>query len=212
MQHFFILRAEPWREDDWLLDIFSERFGRMRVQLNRPSTPPDLFHYYAASWTQGEFPTLKGWHLVQSDFLQGKHLFCGLYANELLVRLLPEQEALPELFLCYQQTLSALTQDGLPDPWLRLFEWQLLQSLGYGFSWQKDAQGRALVAEKHYVFLPKSGFSESAMGFLGADILAFSRGENALPLWHMAKKILRLALDDIVDRPLLSRELFAYSR
>lgn len=210
MQRFYILRAEPWREDDWLLDIFTEQAGRMRVQLNRPSTPPDLFHCYCASWTQEELPSLKGWHLVRRDFLQGKNLFCGFYLNELLVRLLPEQEAAPELFARYQHTLAALTEDGLPDPWLRLFEWQLLQTLGYGFSWQLDAQGQAIRAHKHYAFTPKQGFSESALGFLGEDILAFARGESALPLWQMAKKILRLALDDILQQPLLSRELLQW--
>ncbi|MEN9463832.1 MAG: hypothetical protein RL217_13 [Pseudomonadota bacterium] len=210
MQRFYILRAEPWREDDWLLDILTEQTGRMRVQLNRPSTPPDLFHCYAASWTQAELPTLKGWHLVRSDFLQGKNLFCGFYVNELLVRLLPEQEAVPALYSRYQHTLTALTEAGLPDPWLRLFEWQLLQNLGYGFSWQLDALGQAICAHKHYAFMPKLGFSESALGFLGADILAFARGENALPLWQMAKKIMRAALDDILEQPLLSRELLQW--
>ena len=73
---FIFCAPEPWREDDWLLDIFTEQAGRMHCAIKSPSTPLILFHCYCASWTQG-IASLKGWHLsARHDFLQGK-TFCG---------------------------------------------------------------------------------------------------------------------------------------
>ncbi|MFY9178878.1 MAG: DNA repair protein RecO C-terminal domain-containing protein [Venatoribacter sp.] len=208
MQTLFVLKRQPLREHDWLLDVFSLERGRLTLVLNRPSYFPDLFTPYQGDWqTSRDWPLIKAWQIGQAYPLQDNALYCGLYLNELLNLLLPPNEPLPELFQAYQRTLEGLSQFSYPAPWLRLFEWQLLQDLGYGFSWLKDKQGLPIAAHKHYIFTAKEGFSEAATGFLGEYLLAFAQGSHDLNVWKQAQQVLRQALDSILEQPLLSREL-----
>ena len=144
MQALIILQRQPLREQDWLLDVFSRQRGRLSLVLNRPRLAPDLFTLYQGDWQPvQDWPALKGWQQQQCWPLQDTALFCGFYLNELLVKLLPRYEALPALFDAYQAALNGLHSSPVADPWLRLFEVQLLAQLGYGFSWQQDALGAA---------------------------------------------------------------------
>ena len=81
------------------------------------------------------------------NFLQGQMLFCGMYLNELLVRLLPLDDPQPQLFEHYTLSVQGLSH-GLPmQPLLRSFEWRLLEQLGYGFSFTEDVHGQALQGQ-----------------------------------------------------------------
>ena len=213
MEHFFILQAQPLRETDWRLDIFSRKHGRLLVNLNAPKVRPDMFTLYQAQWPQQELPALKGWQTLNTWPLADTVLYCGFYLTELLGQLLPSHEAFPHLFDHYQHALAALAQGAAPEPWLRTFETQLLQTLGYGFAWQTDSQGRAVHERALYQFKPQYGLTlTGAMGpctFLGADILAFAQGSSDPQHWRMARVILRTALDAILTKPLYSRDLLA---
>lgn len=213
MQALIVLQRQPLREQDWLLDVFSRQRGRLSLVLNRPQTVPDLFTLYQGDWQPAQdWPALKGWHRQQTWPLQDTALFCGFYLNELLVKLLPRHEPQPALFATYQATLNGLHNSPVADPWLRLFEVQLLTQLGYGFSWQQDSSGQPLQAGQYYRFVPGQGFSPAASGLAGADLLAFASGANALPLWRLARAVLRQALDHVLQQPLLSRELLLPAR
>ena len=208
MQELVVLQRQKLREHDWLLDVFTSKFGRMHIVLNRPTTPPDLFTLYRADWRPSdEWPQIKGWHIQKNWQLSETNLYCGLYLNELLVKLLPQHDAAEALFRFYQSAIEGLQQHDIPDPWLRLFEWQLLQQLGYGFSWESDTNGNAISAYEHYAFVPSLGFIKQPEGFRGVDIMAFAEGARDLPLWRMARTIFRKALEDVLQKPLCSREL-----
>lgn len=213
MQALIILQRQPLREQDWLLDVFSRQRGRLSLVLNRPRVAPDLFTLYQGDWQPAQdWPQLKGWQQQSLWPLQDTALFCGLYLNELLVKLLPRHEALPMLFDAYQATLNGLHSSPVADPWLRLFEVQLLAKLGYGFSWQQDADGRSINAQSRYQFIPGQGFIPAPGGLAGQDLLAFAAGSPDLPVWRMARMVLRQALDHVLQQPLLSRELLLPAR
>lgn len=210
MTQFVLLQYQPWREQDYWLDSFSAA-GRQPLLLNRPVFSPDLFTLYQGDWPLAQLPAVKGTEKIQHWSLTDTALYCGLYLNELLGLLLPEQDPQPQLFTQYCQTMAALAEGALPDPWLRLFEWQLLQSLGYGFSWQEDAQGRAVSPHYHYHFKPKLGFvlaaKDAPHALAGTDLLAIHQGSRTLAHWRIMRGVLRLALEDILPRPLISRAL-----
>lgn len=210
MPRFVLLQSQPWREQDVWLDSFSEA-GRQSLLLNRRAFSPDLFTLYQGAWPSASLPSVKAMQPVQSWALSGTQLYCGLYLNELLGLLLPENEPHPQLFHYYCQTLEALAEHSLPDPWLRVFEWQLLHALGYGFSWQEDAQGRAVSPHYHYQFKPRHGFvlaaEEAPLAISGSDLLAIAQGSRTLVHWRIMRVLLRMALEDILPRPLLSRAL-----
>jgi len=219
MKTLFVLQRQPLREQEWLLDILSAGQGRLSVVAGRTQPAADLHQRYQGDWAHAEdWPQLRGLRSLQTYSLQGRNLYCGLYLAELLVRLLPRHEAQPELFLTYAKTLEGLQNTALPDPWLRLFEYQLLQALGYGFSWQQDRDGRPITAEESYRFIAREGFVRSDAAVIspikspslpGEYLLELGQGRAQRPqCWAAAKQVLRCALEDLLERPLVSRELF----
>lgn len=209
MQRLVVLQCQPLAEQDWLLDCFSRERGRHRLTLKRPSQSPDLFIEYQGDWlAKTEWPSVKAWQAKKHWYLDSTELYCGLYLNELMVNLLPLDEPLPSVFNTYITTLQALTEKQWSEPWLRMFEWQLLQQLGYGFSWHNDNENHTIEPHTHYQFIPATGFVKADSGFKGEDIIAFAQGSKDVRVWRLAKPIFRLALDQLLAKPLSSRALF----
>lgn len=209
MQQLLVLHYQAIAEQDWLLDAFSGARGRHKLILKRPTHAPDLFIQYQCDWfAQADWPTIKAWQPTEEWSLEHSALYCGLYLNELLVALLPLAEPFPALFQLYKNTLQGLAANQWSEPWLRMFEWQLLQHLGYGFSWQKDSDSQAIVPHCFYQFVPATGFVKTSNGLSGHDILAFAQGSKDVRVWQLAKGVFRAALDDLIAGPLCSRTLF----
>jgi len=223
MKKLFVLQRQPIGEHQFLLDIFSAEQGRLSVVTPKRSSKqnfyiPDCFQQCQADWRPGEdWPNIKVLQLQQSYELADSALYCGLYLNELLVRLLSRHEPLPLLFQVYRSVLMGLEQGGAAEPWLRLFEHQLLQQLGYGVCWQYDSLQRPIDRKLSYRFNAQDGFVLHGAGqYSGADIHAFnvwlqnfSQLPGSVSVWQMAKQVLRLSLENILERPLVSRELFS---
>lgn len=232
MKKLFVLQRQPVGEHQFLLDIFSAEAGRLSVVTPKRSSKkdtfiPDYFQQCQADWRAGEdWPQIKVLQLRQSFLLRNNSLYCGLYLNELLTRLLPRNESAHDLFHLYASVINALEENndsdnaGALEPWLRLFEYQLLQQLGLGFSWQQDSLSRPITADQRYQFNPQEGFYLHGKGFFrGSDILAFAswlKNFAEVPVdvsvWQTAKQVLRLALENVLERPLISRQLFNPSK
>lgn len=71
--------------------------------------------------------------------LAGHALFCGFYLNELLLNLLPREDAHPRLYEAYVLALRRLPT-GLRKP-ICVASKALLLELGYGLRLEKDADG-----------------------------------------------------------------------
>src|SRR5690606_14294657 len=144
----------------------------------------------------------------------GQALFGGLYLNELLIRLLPAEDAHPALFEHYLATLPALAAHRPLEPLLRAFEWRLLGELGYGFALETDIAGRPVEPRRLYRLLPDAGLEpvESFQPglFSGAELLAMAEADWQVPgALAAAKRLMRQALaPHLAGRPLVSRELF----
>lgn len=150
----------------------------------------------------------------------GNALYCVMYVNELLVRLLPVHFPCPALFAAYQLALQQLALMQNPEPILRRFELQLLDTLGYAIDFGREAgSGTPLQDLEHYRFVPGSGFhacvapgatQRAGDVFAGTDLLAVAA--NALEheaTLRCAKRLLRLAINHhLGGRPLNSRALF----
>ncbi len=213
LQPAFVLHSRAFRETSFLLELFTESHGRIGVLargarsrfrgLSRPFVP------LLASWSgKTELMNLQTLEATAPPFyLMGMGLLSGLYLNELLVRLLPQLDAVANLFALYQQTLQAMQQE-FKQRYLRLFEKALLAELGYGLSFA------AIEEHEQYCFLPQQGFIKNAAS---ADALTFS-GRSLLAFHHdtlttaedlrTAKQITRLALAPLLgNKPLMSREI-----
>lgn len=209
MKHWFLLRRQPVGEQDHLLDLLTESQGLVRVRVSPPVLTPDLLTEYRGDWQSGrDWPRLRGVEPVKRLGMRGDALVCALYVSELLLQLLPVSDEQPHIYPLYRQTLSALNEGEASDLWLRFFEMQLLEQLGYGFSWSVTSSGDSVRAEQLYVFEPGQGLALSEQGVSGADLLAIAAGElNTPAALSAARQILRQAIHHLLPRPLVSREL-----
>jgi recombinational DNA repair protein (RecF pathway) len=92
-------------------------------------------------------------------------ILSGFYLNELLLRLLPGEEAQPEIFGAYSAALEALASEGAEQEALRLFEKMLLEQLGYGLDLgHETGGGEPLTAEGYYHFRPGHGHVRGSRG------------------------------------------------
>jgi DNA repair protein RecO (recombination protein O) len=144
-------------------------------------------------------------------------LYAGLYLNELLLRLLRDDDPHPRLFEGYEETLEELTASVDPEPALRNFERLLLKECGYELTLAHVAEsGDAIVPGAAYRYVPDVGFyrvSESVddrLVFDGATLLAIAESDFAGERTRRAaKQIMRRALaPHLGDKPLRSRALY----
>ena len=159
---------------------------------------------------------------TQPGLLGGRALYAGFYANELLLRLLPEADPHPRLYRIYQfllEELAVQTRSGGGDvePQLRRFELGLLGELGYGLCLDRTAGGDAVEADAGYHFVAGLGLVPVEAGgnspgepLRGRDLLAMAANDyRDVQVRRCAKRLLRAALaEQLGPRPLRSRELF----
>ncbi|KQN54864.1 DNA repair protein RecO [Erwinia sp. E602] len=224
-QRAFVLHSRPWSETSLLLDLFSEQHGRVRVlakgaRSKRSSLKGALqpFTPLLVRWGgRGEVKTLRGAEPVSLALpLSGTTLYCGLYVNELLSRVLEHETAFSELFFDYLHCIQALaaTADS-PEPALRRFELAMLGHLGYGVDFLHCAGSGEEVADgMTYSYREEKGFIASLVtghrSFTGRQLRALWQREfpDADTL-RAAKRFTRMALKPYLGgRPLKSTELF----
>ncbi|MCL6270194.1 DNA repair protein RecO [Sansalvadorimonas sp. 2012CJ34-2] len=235
LQPVWVLHSRPYRETSLIVDLLSRDHGKVSVVANgargtatkkgKPRRGQLLqpFTELLVSWAgKTELKTLKALEQGKVIPLTGSRLFCGLYANELLQRLLQPWQPVEDIPELYQWLVNHLLDDDLPlEPLLRLFEKQLLECLGYGLPLGFEAgSGAEMVPDLFYRYDPESGFwplsiADSSVEnvvncFSGAVLLGFAQNsvhsDNALP---KLKRLMRMALAPLLDeKPLRSRELF----
>lgn len=215
----FVLHSRPYKESSALVDFFTPQ-GRLRAVLRaargkagslaRPFVPLD-----AEFRGRNELKTVIRLENAGIPlWLGGETLFSALYLNELLIRLLPVEDAHSALFDFYGLTLSALGSGRPLQPLLRAFEWRLLDELGYGFALDRDFQAKPVVVGKLYRLLPDTGLEAVTQFqpgvFHGGELLAMAAADWQAPgALAAAKRLMRQALaPHLGSRPLVSRELF----
>lgn len=221
----FVLHHRPYRETSLLVDIFSRDYGRVsliargqRQQGKRRQNLMQLFQPLWLNWFgQGDLVTLSQLESSETGYrLTGSASLCGLYMNELLVKLLPLHEAEEALFDNYQQTLQLLQQGDEQQVALRLFEKHLLNQLGYGLQLDVDVETQqALQDELHYVYQPDSGphiYNGTTAMTVSGRSLRHLRDEEGFD--EASLKEIKLLMRSVINyylggRPLHSRQLFA---
>lgn len=226
----FVLHRRDFRETSLLLDVLTLHHGRVSLVArgaNRAKSPWKAqlqpFQALLIGW-QGrtDLKTLVEAEPRPSASLSGtRRLYCGLYLNELLQRLLPPQDPSPELFAVYAQALADLASaDDIEIP-LRCFERALADTLGQGFSWEWAADLAAPVrAGATYCFDPEQGVTVNPgpgtrlRHLSGEALLALANDDYGTAAARtIAKRVMRVLIDHLLQgRPLHSRELFIHSR
>lgn len=196
----FLLHAYPYSETSLILEVFSREHGRLAMLARGARRPRSAlrgvllaFHPLELGWFgAGEVKTLaKAEWLGGTPFLRGAGLLLGYYLNELLLKLLPREDAHAVLFDAYATALMALSRGVTETAELRRFEKILLKELGYGLVLERDAEGRAIEADERYRYQIERGavLVDAAETLNGADAG-----------WSLSgKTLLDLAADDYAD-------------
>lgn len=223
-QRGFVLHRKAYSETSLLVDLFTEEAGRLTVlakgarakrsawkSVLQPFTPLLL------RWSgKGSLKTLtKAEPAAITLPLQQTALFSGFYVNELLSRVIEPETPNASLFQDYLQCLTRLAAEDFVEPALRTFEFQLLQTLGYGVCFTHCAgSGLPVDSEMTYRYREEKGFIASLikdnLTFYGRDLLAFEAQDFQEPsVLLAAKRFTRIALKPYLgNKPLKSRELF----
>ncbi len=159
-QPAFVLHTYPFRETSLIVEAITRDYGRVALLARGARRPRSslrglllAFQPLELAWAgKGEVQTLMKteWQGGQ-PLLTGKALFCAYYLNELLMHLLPREDAHARLFSVYAETLRRFA-DRLKESDLRCFERALLQELGYGLTLEKDVRGGAIDIAGHYAY------------------------------------------------------------
>ena len=203
-----------------LLDFFTKDFGRIRLiarGARKGKTSLQMFQCLSISFKgRGDLKSLSQWEIDDRPRrLIGNDLILAMYANELILRLLPEGDEYFETFKSYWTFLSSLDSLGADEKEfaLRKFENQILEDLGYGVDFGFDIDGDAIQLELNYEFIEQQGFSLSKNGSLpGKTLLDLLNSEHIITDKNeltILKKMNRKRLKSLLgDKPLKSKELF----
>jgi len=191
----YLLHAHPYSETSLVLDVFSRGHGRLALLARGARRPRSAlrgvllsFQPLELSWFGGgEVKTLaKAEWQGGLPLLTGKCLLLGYYLNELLLKLLPREDAHPALFDAYGDALSALSRGAAEAAELRRFEKTLLRELGYGLALDREAgSGEPVRPDRQYVYVIERG-------------AVLADGDEGLPTLS-GKTLLDLAADDYAD-------------
>jgi DNA repair protein RecO (recombination protein O) len=219
----YILHSRPLGEDKLILQLLLPEQGRLSAVVRKKQGKQRLalqpFQLFMLQLTgRSELKTVKSIDEAAPALkLVGKVLYSGLYANELVCRLWPDNLAAERLFALYQhslQQLAAVQQEAAElEPCLREFEFALLTELGQPIDWQYDSAGLQIANTACYQWHDEQGFVRAVSGYSGEHLLNIGgqRWQDSATR-RCAKQLSRQILAPLLgSKPLASRALFAGS-
>ena len=163
----YVLHTYPYKETSLIVEAFTRNFGRVALLARGARRPRSAMRGVLLSF----HPLRLGWsgsteigNLISAEWsgalqpLSGRGLMCGFYLNELLLRLLPRDDAHETLFDIYGDSLRRLSEGETQASVLRGFEKRLLSELGYAPLLEHEAlSGAPIEPSRRYVYEPDRG-------------------------------------------------------
>lgn len=161
----YILHRRAYRETSLLLDVFSYQHGKISILAKGAykaksvqSAQLQPFQPLLIDWVgRSSLKTLAKLEAPRPAIpFTGINLYAAMYINELLYKLLQEEQPMHQLFEAYIGALDTLSTAASVDEGLRVFEVKLLRALGLLPDFQADWQGNRLDASCTY-YLSQGG-------------------------------------------------------
>ncbi len=226
-QAVFVLHTYPFKETSLVVELFSHDHGRVATTAKGARRPRSAmrgmlqsFQPLMATWSgKSELKTLHSLDWAGGLLLlKGEALMCGFYLNELLLRLLPREDAHEALFVYYAATLKTLASEVDLATTLRRFELKLLQELGYAIPLQQDSGGASVLPEKSYLYQAERGaqpiagtgyVAQNGVQLLGKTLLDMAGDDYSQPqTLQQSKQLMRYLLAHYLgDQALHTRQL-----
>ncbi len=234
----YVLHRRPYGESRFIVDLFTMHHGRMSGILRsssksrggNPAAKAQIAQALMVSWSGRG--TLKNLIQVEAPSaalpLQGKSLYCVYYLNELLMRLLAEQDNHEDVFYAYVAALEGFTRDRDIEWILRRFELTLLRSLGLAPDFEYTVSGSPVSFSTCYQYVPGDGFLPEENGpydaatlqwcaeqvcdgsseNFGADEDGSDEESSYTPYRRQLKQLMRVLIDEALQgRTLNSRAM-----
>ena len=225
--HGYLIHHRKYREKSHIVHLFTQEYGRVDGIL-RQTPPPQYQPIRLQATGKSELKNFTKLEILnQPVFFHGDAFFAGFYLNEIVLRLCPLEEAMPQTFEQYQLTLLQLQQLASHKQAslflrqiLRQFEHVLLQELGYAIDFSVDANQQEISPFQQYQFqlndgfLPVSRASRSTLeGALITSMQSYKDGQDfSHEQLQLLGKLYRQMISALLgDRPLKSRQLWIQS-
>ena len=176
---FYVLHTRKYLENSLICTLLTKEVGIVDVvakgvlagRKTRAKMLQAFQELTASVYGKGDLKTISKIESVAKHIsLNAQKMIIGLYANELIIKLIPKYDEHKDIFNAYQFCLSNLEQKGGSLIWLRQFEYYLLKAAGFGID------KNLLEANKNYNFCPNAGvFATQADKFLiqGETLIKF---------------------------------------
>lgn len=226
-QTVYVLHTYPFKETSLVVELFTQGYGRVAATAKGARRPRSAmrgmlqsFQPLLATWS-GKLE-LKTLHSLEWTggllLLKGEALMCGFYLNELLLRLLPREDAHQALFEYYSATIKILAHSEDLASTLRRFELKLLQELGYAIPLLKDVNDAAIAPDISYIYQAEHGASplngafspaKNGVQLLGKTLLDMANDDySSMQTQQQSKQLMRYLLaHHLGDKPLHTRQL-----
>lgn len=227
LQQAYLLHSRPYRDNSMLVNLLTEQNGHVSAVVyigkGKKSNKKGLLQPFANLQVEikgnNDLKSLSRIeHAEKSMQLSGNYLFSAFYLNELMVRLLPENIPLENLFSLYQESLTQLLAQNSLEPLLRRFEMNLLFELGLSLDFSELATKPLDVNEPYC----EDVYFIQEQGFVNADyqcnLPSYKRehlitiGDGILEQADVlltCKRLMRQVLKSYLgNKPLNSRKLF----
>ena len=226
-QPAYVLHARAYRETSLLLETLTRDHGRSAMVARGARSPKSRwrnllqpFRPLLISWSaRTDLGTLTSADQVAAPpELHGEALFCGMYLNELLIRLLHRGDPHPEVFERYREVLAELASGAPPQPVLRIFEKHLLEAVGYGLLLEREYKtGTPVTDGEYYDYRPDRGPvrvsrepGNNRKAIPGTALLALKSEQLKDEFLPDLRRLMRRVIGyHLGDKPLASTALFS---
>lgn len=222
-QPAYVLHTYSFKETSLVAELFTKAHGRVATVAKGARRPRSAmrgqlqsFQMLSATWSgKKELKTLHSLDWADGIvLLQGEALMCGFYLNELLLRLLPREDAHGQLFDYYKITLKALATGAELATHLRRFELKMLQEMGYAVPLVLDENDEPIIPINSYRYEAEYGacaLSTTKNGIVlnGSTLLDMAQEDySRVETQQQSKQLMRYLLAHYLgDKPLHTRQL-----
>lgn len=214
----FVLQSWNWKETSLLVEFLTLNHGKVIAVARGAKRAGSHFRGLLTAFSplkisfsgQNEVKNLMKAQWLGGYFpIEGDALFSAFYVNELLIRLLPREDAMPQLFASYAKVLEKLAgSEAAHQAALRTFELELMEMLGYGLPvtgepWYWDGEELkpwnegVIESERHWVISAEMIRKLHDRDFRSKETLNFAKVLMRKMITHYAG-----------DKPLNTRRIF----
>ena len=225
LQHAYCIHSRSYRESSQILEMLTLDHGLIscvvRGAKKKNSSTGLVFTPLVISWSgRGDLFTLIDVEVTGVKQIDSPEVYIlGMYINELILRLVPKSSPSKEIFELYRNIISMLDDKENQERLLRLFEIELLNSIGHGLSLDKELDHETPIEEnkvyRYNVGLgPASVEKEStAWNVIKGETLLGLQSPLSMDATCLAeaKQLMRGIINwHLNDRPLYSRTIMQF--